>query len=334
MFKNILVTLSLCLTAVCATAQTRVSPGRMPLKDSIRLLNALDSQFIKNDYRSLEIINYYPIGENQHWISVACYDSLGLTRIMSFIADNKKIKSPVTWLTRNWKTKQIGNITYHYADYIDEKRAAEFDKKNTRIAKKLGLTPEKLDFYLTGDFQQNLVLRGYTYDAASAGRTRDGSGDEENRIFSIMHNEDFSHDITHYYVYKIRTNTRNSAAEEGLAYYWGNAYYTDPSGNMIDYPTQLTALGDYLQTHSDSSLLSLFQHNIKPLPQLAPELSARSIIAARIAKYIEDTKGIAGIKALINCGKGDDNYFHTLDSLTSINRSNFDVRLHELLNEH
>jgi hypothetical protein len=35
--------------------------------------------------------------------------------------------------------------------------------------------------------------------------------------------------------------------------------------------------------------------------------------------------------ALINCGRGDDNYFKTLDNLTGINRTNFDIRLRTLL---
>lgn len=128
---------------------------------------------------------------------------------------------------------------------------------------------------------------------------------------------------------KIRTNTRNSAAEEGLAYYWGNAYYTDSTGNMIDYPAQLIALRNFQRQHPDSSLLSLFAHTTKPFA--TPEMSARSILSARLFQLIEATKGIRGVKALISCGPGDDNYFKVVENLTGINRSNFDDRLRTLL---
>ena len=57
-------------------------------------------------------------------------------------------------------------------------------------------------------------MLGHDYDAESAGDYRNGSwvGDS---IFAVMHNEDYSHDLVHGYVLKIRTNTRNSTAEEG-----------------------------------------------------------------------------------------------------------------------
>jgi len=284
---------------------------------------------------SIKLLNFYPIGHDRCWMTLSFNDGPTLTRIVSCIVQKENahytFTSPLAYLTRHWQTTQIGNITYHYPDNINLTRARAFEKNNETIAKKLGLTPEKFDFYLTDNYQEIPPLLGYLYDPERVGRTRDGSFTEAHQIFAIQHNEDFSHDLIHYYVAKIRTNTRNTAAEEGLAYYWGNAYYTDSSRNMIDYPAQLAALRTYLHEHPDSTLLSLFEHNAKPFPNLAPEVSARSILSARLFQLVEDTRGIIGVKALINCGKGDDNYFSTLYTLTGINRSNFDTRLRALL---
>jgi hypothetical protein len=279
----------------------------------------------------IKLLNFYPISHNQAWMTLAFNDGPRLLKIVSFIIQKDTFTSPLTYLTRHWQTKQVGHITYHYPDNINPTRARAFEKNNVLIAKKLSLTPEKFDFYLTDNYQEIPPLLGYIYDPERIGRTRDGSFGEGHEIFAIQHNEDFSHDLIHYYVSKVRTSPRNSTAEEGLAYYWGNAYYTDSNRNMIDYLTQLTALKTYLKQHPDSSLLSLFDHNAKPFTTLAPEVSDRSILSARLFQLVEDTKGIAGVKTFINCGRGDDNYFATLYTLAGINRSNFDTRLRTLL---
>ena len=45
----------------------------------------------------------------------------------------------------------------------------------------------------------------------------------------------FSHDIFHYYSGKVNKNeNRNWITEEGIAYSWGNAYYTNSNGEMIE----------------------------------------------------------------------------------------------------
>jgi len=341
MLKNILVALFLCHLAAVSIAQFQVtiSPAiRSRLtNDSTQLKAALNSFFTKEDqplsYLSQQLINFYPLGKGQYSVTVAFSDSAAPVQLRTFVASGGSghinLTSPLAYLTKNWHTAQIGHIAFHYADTINLSRARAFEKNNETIAHKLGLTPENFDFYLTDNYQQILALQGYEFDAKRAGRTRDGSFSGDHQFFAIQHNEDFSHDLIHYYVSKIRSNTRNSAAEEGLAYYWGNAYYTDSAGNMIDYPAQLVALRNYESQHPDSSLLSLFAHNTKPFP--TPELSARSILSARLFELIETTKGIEGIKALINSGPGDDNYFKAVESLTGVNRTNFDDRLRTLL---
>lgn len=284
---------------------------------------------------SIKLLNFYPVSHNQCMMTLSINEGPRLTKIVSCVVqkdpDRYTFTSPLAYLTRHWQTTQVGNITYHYLDNINLARARAFEKNNETIAGKLGLTPEKFDFYLTDNYQEIPPLLGYLYDPERVGRTRDGSFTAARQIFAIQHNEDFSHDLIHYYVAKIRTNPRNAAAEEGLAYYWGNAYYTDSGRNMIDYPAQLAALKTYMHEHPDTSLLSLFDHNAKPFPALAPEVSARSILAARLFQLIEETRGIEGVKTLLNCGRGDDNYFKTLNTLTGINRTNFDPRLRALL---
>src|ERR1700722_20058570 len=337
--KKCLVVLWLGLIVGRLSAQVSVSRLAPAGLVSDQLLVSLDSLFAGKSYEavagsSLQLMNFYPLDKDRHWVSVGCVDSGAVNKIFSFVARYEmgrySFASPLGWLTRDWQTKVVGRITYHYASRLDTARARAFDQKNETIAKKLGLAPENLHFYLTDNYQQIQTLLGHDYDAESAGDYRNGSwvGDS---IFAVMHNEDYSHDLVHGYVLKIRTNTRNSTAEEGLAYYWGNAYYTDVFGKMIELPEMAAALKSYLRVHADSSASSLFRNNSKVFPGLAPEVSARSVISAIFFREVERTRGVAGVKTFINCGKGDDNYFSILTGLTGINRENFEEKVRGLL---
>ncbi|MDB5133449.1 MAG: hypothetical protein JWP37_52 [Mucilaginibacter sp.] len=284
---------------------------------------------------SPQLINLHAIGANQYFISVAYIGNNTLKAIVNFeaaIHANRIIFSiPLFYLTRNWKIKKVGRITYHYADNINMKRAAIFNKKNTRIAKKLGLPPENFDFYLVDDYFDILKLLGYAYDSETAGHENDGFGPVNGYIFSIMHNEDFSHDVFHYYADKVRTHSRNSAAEEGIAYSWGNAYYTDEHGEMISQGHLVKLLKQYLLQNPNASLLDLFNKNPSILPS---KTKVRSLLASLISDEVERRKGISGIKALIDCGHGDDNYFKVVNQLIGINVVNFNVEEKRLLDNY
>jgi hypothetical protein len=289
-------------------------------------------------YYKPQLINMYPVKGNQYIISVAFMNTVAtnqLRAIFNFIAvldnNNLTFSIPLHYLTNNWKIVEVGNITYHYTDEINISRAKIFDRKNTQIAQKLGLQPEKLDFYLCNNYQKILHLLGYEYDSEHVGEVSDGYGIDRETIFSIMHNEDFSHDALHYYAGKIRKNARNSASEEGLAYSWGNAYYADDKGEMISSKQLIPVLKQYLKEHPNTSLLALFTKN----PMIFPyKTKVRSLISSVICDEVERRNGIPGIKKLIDCGLGDDNYFKIVTKITGITTANFDERLMALVNNY
>jgi len=300
-------------------------------------LKGIENNAKGEHYYNPTLLNLYPVTGNQYFISLAFISNVStgnpIRAIIDLVAtvDSNIItfSIPVYYLTRSWKTVKTGNITYHYPDNINISRAKGFDKANTRIASKLGLKPEQFDFYLCNNYQEIIHLLGYGYDSESAGSISDGYGVDAHTIFSIMHNEDFSHDTFHYYAAKIRKkNARNSAAEEGIAYSWGNAYYIDEYGEMISQKQLVPKLKEYLQQNPQTSLLELFTKN--PMI-LGGQLKVRSLIASLICDEVERKHGITGIKELINCGRGDDNYFTVVNKFTGINTSNFNERVGVLL---
>ena len=290
----------------------------------------------KNDsLYSPQLIDLHAIGAGKYFISVAYVGSNTLKAIINLVAtihpDGIRFSVPLFYLTRNWQVKKVGRITYHYADYIDMKRAVLFNKKNTRIAEKLGLPPGNFDFYLVDNYFETLKLLGYSYDSETAGLENEGFGPVNGYIFSINHNEDFSHDLFHDYAEKVRTHSRNNAAEEGIAYSWGNPYYTDEHGEMISRDRLVKVLREYLLKNPDTNLLDLFNKNPPILPS---KTKVRSLLASLISDEVERRKGVAGIKLLIDCGRGDDSYFKVTDQLVDINASNFNMMVKLLLEKY
>ena len=289
---------------------------------------------IKDSFKEKpQLINLYPVSGSQYFISLAFMHRDSLKTIINIIAttngDKIIFSCPLWYLTRNWKMTVVGNITYYYPDSINRSRAKKFNRANSTIAHNLGLPPEQFSFYLCNNYQDALHLMGYEYDSESAGNFRDGYGVDNGIIFSIMHNEDFSHDTFHYYSAKFRKHARNFAADEGVAYLWGNAYYTDEHGEVITWEQLVPKLKMYLQQHPEISLLQLFQQN--PLI-FGPTSKVRSLLSCLICNDIEKQKGVNGIKILIDCDNGDDNYFRVTNDLVGINRSNFDEKVKGLIN--
>lgn len=290
-----------------------------------------------------QLINVYPISNNKYFISISyTYQNPEtnpiLLYIINLIATNTNDKFtfsvPLDYLTRYWKTETIGNITYYFRENINKERAKVFDNKNIEIAGKLGLKPEKLNFYMTDNFQEISELLGFEYSIYSNGKYRDGYGVDSKTIFAVMNNEDFSHDMFHYYSGQInKRENRNWITEEGIAYAWGNAYYTDKNGEMITQKKLVAELQDYLLKNPNANLFELFSNDEKIFKIIAPEISVRSTISGIIANQIEKKKGKEGISKLINAGSQDrlESYLKATNELIGINKENFNLKVGKLI---
>ena len=293
------------------------------------------------DFYKKQLINFYPISTNEYWISLA-YIGVQvngvpiLKNIINLVAtktgNNISFSLPLDFLTKSWKSKVVGNVTYYFRDKINLQRAKAFDIKNTTIASKLGLKPEKLQFYMCNNYQEISQLLGYEYDLESNGKTRDGYGVDNNTIFSTMNNEDFSHDVFHFYSGKMRNGIKgNRTVEEGIAYSWGNAYYTNPNGEMIEQKELIGFLKNYVKGNPSENVFQLFSKDPKIFNAIAPELSVKSAISSLLCDEVERQKGLVGISELIKCRRGDDAFFKTLNSLVSINIANFETEVKKLI---
>jgi len=301
-------------------------------KDSVRL-----------KVKDKQVTNLYPVSDSKYSLSIAYATSITnetpvIIYILNLIADdsNNKItfSTPIDYLTRYWKTTTVGNVIYHHRGEINKDRAELFAKKNTLIASKLGVKPEKFHFYMCDNRQEILKLQGLEYSIRYNGKTRDGYGVDAGTIFSVMNNEDFSHDMFHYYSGKINERkNRNWITEEGLAYSWGNAYYTDKDGEMITHKQLVNELRTYLSKNPNKTIFELFKEDTKIFNHIAPEISVRSTISGLIANEVENKKGKEGIQVLINCGRKDKlkNYLKAINDLIGISENNFNTKVLKLI---
>lgn len=319
------------------------------LKDLTRvtLLKVKDYETSKDSIQKNQIdkhlIRGYPLNQEEYFLSLAFIqknkaDNPILYYVINLIATKKGeeilFSIPLNYFTKDWKQTTIGSTIYHHNKELQQKRAAVFDKKNTAIAQKLGVTKEAFDFYICENYQEILRLLGIEFSVYENSKYRTGYGVVANTIFSVMNNEDFSHDVFHYYSGKINERVnRNWITEEGIAYWWGNAYYTDSKGEMISHQQLVEALKNHLIKHPETSLFDLFENNPKIFNQLAPEVSVRSTIAGIIAQQVEKEKGAKGIAQLINAGSQDrlQSFLKATDELIGLNQNNFNQKVKKLI---
>jgi len=301
-------------------------------------LKGLDTKDTIPGYYHAQLINLYPVEDNQYLLTLSYQKGEETGRILTFLAHNREgniiFANPLRYNTKFWKTKTIGTITYYYPDTIDTQRAELFDQKNKMIAQKLNLPVREWDLYMCRNFQEVLQLQGYVYDYYRNGVYNSGYIMDPKTLFSCMNDEDFSHDVLHIYASQIRPRPqRNVNGECGLAYYWGNAYHLGKDAKSPELTELIPVLQDYLLSHKGVSLLELLEKSPNVLAEYgyAWPIHVNKVVSGVVCREIEKQKGTEGIIELLKCGRGNDNFLKATDKLIGINRDNFDKEVYKLI---
>jgi hypothetical protein len=295
---------------------------------------------IKGFYKK-QLINLYSVAPDTYILTLAYLGNKvneqpvlrAIINLLVFKQGEKILFStPLKYRTENYKRKLVGNSSFLFIDSIDLIRAEIFDRKNTIIAQKLGLKVEKMTVYMCNNYQEVLYLLGYEYLQNANGTINNGYGPSDNTILTVRHNEDFSHDLFHSYTEKLRGSIKfNPIVEEGIAYSWGSAFYAKANGDMIYQKELVQDLKKYLRENPQTDLLELFNKNPTIFVDLPVQVKVRSVIASLLCDEVEKQKGNEGIRILIKCGPGEDDFFNSLNQLIGINKANFDLELAKLL---
>ena len=315
-----------------------------------------DVHYYEKSYRdstnkiSVSLLNCYPIGKGQYLNQLAYYkqSDIGpkslqmLLNVIAHMEDgNITFSTPLHYYTETWKQEKVGSVMYYYRHKFRMDRAETFAQKNVLFASRFKKAPQQIRFFMVENYQEILKLIGFEYNVKTIGKLRDGYGiiaDEV--IFSVMNNEDFSHDLFHYYSGTIHNRpVRNWVTEEGIAYSWGNAYYTRKDGEMAEQKELTDVLKQYLDQNKDTDLLSLFENNFWSdksglYQHLAPDFKVGRLISSLICDEVHKKHGMDGINQLIACGSKPnhfDPFFEVTDKLVKINRKNFNKKVRLLI---
>lgn len=302
---------------------------------------------------SISLLNCYPIGEGQYLNQLAYFKQSddtpkSLQMLLSVVAhiehEDIAFSTPLSYYTKTWKKQKVGSIAYYYRDRFRLDRAEKFAQKNVLFASRFERSPQEFRFFMVENYQEILRLLGFDYNIKSIGKLRDGFGViGSDVIFSVMNNEDFSHDLFHYYSETIYDRSvRNWVTEEGIAYSWGNAYYTRKDGEMAEQKELLDILKQYIAQNKDINLLSLFENNFWTdkngiYNHLAPDFKVGRLISSLICDEVQKRHGMDGIHQLIACGSKPnhfDPFFETTDRLIGINRKNFNEKVSRLIKKY
>lgn len=245
--------------------------------------------------------------------------------------------SPLKRNTSSWKTKKIGDFTFHYKNTINEKNTNDFVKNATLFDKKLNAKSGKMEWYGCDDLPDLLQTIGVKYKLDYNGRSSSTfSANENNTLLAVSGsgNYDFNsydpHDLWHDRLHNvITTKIINKPVDEGCAYLYGGSW-------GITWNQILKMFKEKVSSNPKSDWLSLYEQFYNFGESKEKHLIVGYVINALLVEKIEKEKGFSAVMELLSCGryeKTNENYFVVLEKLTGINKLNFNERVWALIKE-
>ncbi|MBI3236061.1 MAG: hypothetical protein HYZ42_18835 [Bacteroidetes bacterium] len=236
--------------------------------------------------------------------------------------------SPLRKNTVLWKTKKIGNYTFHYKTSINVPKAVEFQKTVMMYDKKLSAPIQLTEFYCCDNFEEVQKLAGSEYISDYNGYRHNSSISKENNNMLYLDGSLTSnftvfdpHDLFHSRLRNVLSpDVINRPVDEGCAYLYGGSW-------GISWKDILKKFNDYVSKNPDADWLNIYLDG-KNFVEGDKPLSLAFVINALIIQKIEKEKGFATVKELLACGKkekGDENYLKAIEKITVINKANFNV---------
>ncbi|MFN0203811.1 MAG: hypothetical protein ACKVTZ_19970, partial [Bacteroidia bacterium] len=235
--------------------------------------------------------------------------------------------------TEGWKARKIGNITFHYKNVLDNKKAAAYQKLTASFDEKLKIVDNVTNIYCCEGFleAQNLIGLNYKsdYNGEAEGIFAAKVGNKQIMVLGQDKFGDFDpHDLWHDRLsLVVSRNKVYKPIDEGCAYLYGGSWgfsweeilqqfllkvATNPQENWAEDKENPKDFGENKSKH----------------------LMVDYVVNALIIKKIEKEKGFSGVWELLNCGTyptDNENYYRVLEKLTGITKANYNEKVWELI---
>jgi len=243
---------------------------------------------------------------------------------------------PLKHATQYWKTKKLGNITFHFKDTLNMDGAKFFEKTVRYYDSKLNVPAIAIDDYYCDNFTEAMQIAGLDYKLDYNGLAFDNLSVSENNTQLIVngwnsagHRFD-THDLWHERLRMVvKAETINRPVDEGCAYLYGGSW------EIYRWTDIITAFKKYAAENPGADWLTLYiNEKNKNFSGGQKPLKISYAINALFVQKIEKEKGFVPVMELLTCGKiekGDENYFKALEKTGGITRANFNSEVWKLI---
>ncbi|QOG02335.1 hypothetical protein [Flavobacterium sp. MDT1-60] len=248
--------------------------------------------------------------------------------------------SPLKRNTVSWKSKKIGNCTFHFKNTLNSKVASDYVKRVTLLDKKLKTANAQIEWYGCRDFPDVLQNIGVDYKIDYNGKsTTNFSANENNTLILVSGNgdENFNsfdpHDLWHERArFAYSRDLINKPVDEGCAYLYGGSWGISWQEILKTFKEKVAS-----NPKTDWLTLALYTPQVNFGESQQKHLMADYVVNALLVEKIEKEKGFSAVIEFLCSGKnkkgGSENYFVVLEKLTGINKDNFNARIWELIAE-
>lgn len=303
------------------------------------------SEKLKDDYFYKPYLTNVVLLKNNNYLIQVSYIGIAentalLKANFEFIAHKTNntftFSSPLLYNTKNWKNENYGSIIYFYKKNIDKQKVQNFNKLYAELDKKLKPPKHTRTYYICDNDLEILKTIGVDYKSDYNGGIKLGwlSSSIKNEHLVLLdksnhiYNDFGLHDLFHNRLdNKINRDSLNKPVDEGCAYLYGGSW----GYSWIEI---FKAFKEQICIDKTTNWVEIKENPISFKTGEFPN-SADYIVNALLVKKIEKEKGFAGVWELLNVGafeKGNEKYYKTLEKLTGITKSNYNIKIWELIN--
>lgn len=261
-----------------------------------------------------------------------------LRTVFNLIAHRKDnaflFSSPLKENTKKWKTKNIGNITVHYKDKINETKVEEFINTQKQFDNMLEIESERYEIYCCSNANEVQKISGIEYKLNYNGRKNISlSYNQKQTRFMVTttFGEYFDffdpHDLFHWRAVKaIPRDTYNHYMVCGCAYVYGGSWGISWDDIKTIFKTKMLD-----NTKNDWLKLYIERYNFGESQE--KHLLVTQFLNALIIEKTQKEKGFSSVIKLLNSGsfrKNKEQFFDKLNKITGINEKNFNEKVEEL----
>lgn len=226
-------------------------------------------------------------------------------------------------LIKDWKTKTVGNITYHYfPEYVfNETKAEAANAYLLKICSIFELKPGKINYFICRDCEDIFRVKGFDYVLSMGNGKECGFFDSFNNIIyaTAFAGENHQHEITHY-INNYFPNA-NELLLTGLSAYWGeeNAH----KGKPLIY--SIKRVNDFLKIHPEIDL-----NKPNEFWNLDEDTNPQYVIGALLCDIAIKKGGINMLKKILNNSKTDEELLLFIEKEFGIKKGKLNDRLRQI----